>query len=164
MNNIDMDRHHIADKDRLPETHRVNRDSHTTALAHLGNGDLARHIHLPQKPATEYIAVAIGVGGHGQHADGKFTFGGGGCIVNRLSHEEFLNHKISKQTIGQIVFNNDETKKPVRLCTGFPVFGIIRSLKQRCNPTRPSLRGTLRSRIRPIHGRCRTACSHRTVH
>ena len=66
-----VDRHQVADLDRLDEGHGGDRHRRHPALGHPGRQGAAGDVHLRQHPAAENIAVSVHVGGLGHGPDDR---------------------------------------------------------------------------------------------
>jgi hypothetical protein len=70
---IGVDGHEIPHIDGFAEIHRFNRDRHRARLGDLGSEHAAADIHLAQQPATENVAIGVGVRRHRQRADAEIA-------------------------------------------------------------------------------------------
>jgi len=68
-----VDAQHVANLDRSDKGHGLDGDGHDASLRALHGGDAAGLVHLAQHPAAENVAIGVGVGGHGDEANGKIA-------------------------------------------------------------------------------------------
>src|SRR5690606_27933173 len=70
-----VDAQDVANLDGRNEGHGLDRNGDDTAAGAFDGGDGAGYVHLAHDPAAEDVACRIGVGGHGQGADGEGAHG-----------------------------------------------------------------------------------------
>ena len=74
---IGMHGNEIADIDGLAEIHRLDRNRHGARFGEFGREDAAADVHLAKQPATENIAILVGIGRHRQRANTEIAAGFG---------------------------------------------------------------------------------------